>query len=309
MPASVARPSTGRWHRRMSTPTCRRAAVVHDRPSGPRWIEFSAQAAPRRQADRQQRGAAPARSASRSRWRSSPPTPSRPPPTRPRRSSSSCWRRSTFPTSHSYLVPIAIVAVVLLAIVVTSYRQTIFAYPTAAAPTSSAGRTSAPTPALVAGASLLVDYILTVAVSIVGRRARHPLGVPLRRPRRLPRRLCLGFLVPHDARQPARHQGVGPDLRGADLPLHRLLLVAADRLGLVRVFGFQTSARSPASEATPTSSPSEHGAARRARRRCSSCCGRSRRAPSRSPASRRSPTACPRSSKPESKNAATHARR
>ena len=35
----------------------------------------------------------------------------------------------TFPKTHSYLVPIAILAVVLLFIVLTSYRQTIRAYP------------------------------------------------------------------------------------------------------------------------------------------------------------------------------------
>ena len=52
-------------------------------------------------------------------------------------------------------------------IVVLSYRQTIYAYPSGGGRTSSPRRTSA-VPSLVAGASLLADYILTVAVSVAG---------------------------------------------------------------------------------------------------------------------------------------------
>src|SRR5215475_6209645 len=66
----------------------------------------------------------------------------------------------------SKLVPIAIVVVILLAIVVTSYRQTVFAYPNGGGSYIVSRENLGETPALVAGASLLVDYILTVAVSI-----------------------------------------------------------------------------------------------------------------------------------------------
>jgi amino acid transporter len=65
------------------------------------------------------------------------------------------------------LIPIAIAVAVLLAIVATSYRQTIFAYPNGGGSyvvTRENFKTE--NPSLVAGASLLVDYILTVAVSI-----------------------------------------------------------------------------------------------------------------------------------------------
>lgn len=67
----------------------------------------------------------------------------------------------------SVLVPIAICVAVLLAIVVTSYRQTIFAYPSGGG-SYVVSRENLPGewPAMLAGASLLVDYILTVAVSI-----------------------------------------------------------------------------------------------------------------------------------------------
>lgn len=64
------------------------------------------------------------------------------------------------------LVPIAISVAVLLAIVVFSYRQTIFAYPNGGASYVVSRENLGEAPSLVAGASLLVDYILTVAVSI-----------------------------------------------------------------------------------------------------------------------------------------------
>ena len=64
------------------------------------------------------------------------------------------------------LVPIAIAVAILLAIVVTSYRQTIYAYPGGGGSYVVSRENLGENPSLVAGASLLVDYILTVAVSI-----------------------------------------------------------------------------------------------------------------------------------------------
>jgi amino acid transporter len=64
------------------------------------------------------------------------------------------------------LVPIAVVVAVLLAIVVFSYRQTIFAYPGGGGSYIVSRENLGEYPSLVAGASLLIDYILTVAVSI-----------------------------------------------------------------------------------------------------------------------------------------------
>jgi amino acid transporter len=66
----------------------------------------------------------------------------------------------------SKLVPISIVVAVLLAIVVTSYRQTIFAYPSGGGSYVVSRENLGASAAMVAGASLLVDYILTVAVSV-----------------------------------------------------------------------------------------------------------------------------------------------
>jgi amino acid transporter len=66
----------------------------------------------------------------------------------------------------SHLIPISIVVAILLAIVVTSYRQTIFAYPSGGGSYIVSRENLGEYPSLIAGASLLVDYILTVAVSI-----------------------------------------------------------------------------------------------------------------------------------------------
>jgi amino acid transporter len=66
----------------------------------------------------------------------------------------------------SKLVPISIVVAILLAIVVTSYRQTIFAYPSGGGSYVVSRENLGATASMVAGASLLVDYILTVAVSV-----------------------------------------------------------------------------------------------------------------------------------------------
>ncbi|MGH9179895.1 MAG: APC family permease [Acidimicrobiales bacterium] len=66
----------------------------------------------------------------------------------------------------SRLVPIAIAVAILLAIVVTSYRRTIFAYPQGGGSYVVSRENLGRYPSLVAGASILVDYMLTVAVSI-----------------------------------------------------------------------------------------------------------------------------------------------
>src|SRR3954452_11506761 len=64
------------------------------------------------------------------------------------------------------LIPIAIIVVILLAIVVTSYRQTIYAYPGGGGSYVVSRENLGTLPSLVAGSSLLVDYVLTVAVSV-----------------------------------------------------------------------------------------------------------------------------------------------
>ncbi len=66
----------------------------------------------------------------------------------------------------SKLVPISIVVAALLAIVIISYRQVIFAYPNGGGAYVVSKENIGEMASLVAGASLMVDYVLTVAVSI-----------------------------------------------------------------------------------------------------------------------------------------------
>jgi amino acid transporter len=63
-------------------------------------------------------------------------------------------------------LPIAVAICLLLVILTASYRQTIFAYPTGGGAYIVAKDNLGVYPGLIAGAALLVDYVLTVAVSI-----------------------------------------------------------------------------------------------------------------------------------------------
>lgn len=68
--------------------------------------------------------------------------------------------------SFRYVVPISLGIAALLVVVATSYRQTIHAYPTGGGAYIVAKENLGVNAGLVAGASLLVDYVLTVSVSI-----------------------------------------------------------------------------------------------------------------------------------------------
>src|SRR5215468_3115948 len=68
--------------------------------------------------------------------------------------------------AFSHAVPISLVIAALLAIVAFSYRQTIHAYPTGGGAYIVAKENIGDNAGLIAAASLLVDYTLTVAVSI-----------------------------------------------------------------------------------------------------------------------------------------------
>jgi amino acid transporter len=62
--------------------------------------------------------------------------------------------------------PIALVIAAILAVVVFSYRQTIYAYPGGGGAYIVSKDNLGEMPALIAGGALLIDYVLTVAVSI-----------------------------------------------------------------------------------------------------------------------------------------------
>jgi len=65
-----------------------------------------------------------------------------------------------------YVFPVSVAIVVLLAIVTLSYEQTIHAYPSGGGAYVVARDNLGELPAQIAGAALLVDYVLTVAVSV-----------------------------------------------------------------------------------------------------------------------------------------------
>src|SRR4051794_24889408 len=95
--------------------------------------------------------------------------------------------------SMKYLVPIAFVVAILLAIVVVSYRQTIFAYPSGGGSYVVSRENLGITPALVAGSSLLVDYVLTVSVSVAGGVLAITSTYPGLKDDRVV--MCLGFVA------------------------------------------------------------------------------------------------------------------
>ena len=79
------------------------------------------------------------------------------------------------------LVPISLVVIVLLVIVTASYRQTLYAYPNGGGSYIVSRENLGTLPALIAAAALMVDYTLTVAVSIAaGVAAITSAVVPLR---------------------------------------------------------------------------------------------------------------------------------
>ena len=80
--------------------------------------------------------------------------------------------------AYGLIFPISIAIVVLLAIVTASYEQTIHAYPSGGGAYIVARDNLGELPAQIAGASLLTDYILTVAVSVSSGVAQIVSAVP-----------------------------------------------------------------------------------------------------------------------------------
>jgi amino acid transporter len=89
--------------------------------------------------------------------------------------------------------PIALVIAIILAVVVFSYRQTIHAYPSGGGAYIVAKENLGEMPALIAAAALLIDYVLTVAVSIAAGVAALTSAFPQWHVNRV--ELALGFVV------------------------------------------------------------------------------------------------------------------
>lgn len=76
------------------------------------------------------------------------------------------------------LVPISLIVILLLAIVTASYRQTLFAYPSGGGSYIVSRDNLGTRTSLVAAASLMVDYTLTVSVSIAAGVAAITSAIP-----------------------------------------------------------------------------------------------------------------------------------
>ena len=90
-------------------------------------------------------------------------------------------------------LPIAISIIILLLIITVSYEQTIHAYPNGGGAYLVARDNLGPYPAQIAGAALLTDYILTVAVSISSGVAQVTSAFPSLLPFKV--ELALGFIA------------------------------------------------------------------------------------------------------------------
>src|SRR5215216_52560 len=91
--------------------------------------------------------------------------------------------------------PIALGIGALLAILILSYRQTIAAYPSAGGAYVVSRDNFGPRWALVAGSALLIDYILTVAVSVTSGVAALTTALPPLQPLVLPLSLAAIGLI------------------------------------------------------------------------------------------------------------------
>ncbi|MBC7541304.1 MAG: APC family permease [Candidatus Sericytochromatia bacterium] len=78
----------------------------------------------------------------------------------------------------NFSMPVAIAITLLLGVIGMSYRQTIFAYPQGGGSYIVARDNLGTLPSLVAAASLMIDYVLTVAVSIAAGIANLASAIP-----------------------------------------------------------------------------------------------------------------------------------
>ena len=93
----------------------------------------------------------------------------------------------------SLVTPIGAVIATVMIVVVFSYRQTIHAYPSGGGAYIVAKDNLGRLPSLIAAASLLIDYILTVSVSIAAGVAAITSALPQWQPHAVA--LCLAFVV------------------------------------------------------------------------------------------------------------------
>jgi len=134
----------------------------------------------------------------------------------------------------SLSLPIAAAITVLLAIVVTSYYQTIHAYPSGGGAYVVAYDNLGVWPGLIAAAALLIDYVLTVAVSITAGVAAFTSAFPALTPYRVELGLLAIVLIAWANLRGVRESGTLFAIPTYGFVLVLLALIA---VGLVRWFG------------------------------------------------------------------------
>jgi amino acid transporter len=144
-----------------------------------------------------------------------------------------------------YLIPISLVVMVLMAIVVSSYRQVIYAYPSGGGSYQVSKENLGERPALIAGAALMFDYTLTVAVSTSAGTAAITSAFPELRDQRIA--LCLAFVTLLTL---ANLRGLKESARVFAVPTYVYLVSLAGLIvvGLYRSFSGSLDALAPAEE-------------------------------------------------------------
>jgi len=144
-----------------------------------------------------------------------------------------------------YLIPISIIVMGLLVVVSFSYRQTIFAYPSGGGSYVVSKDNIGEKPALIAGASLLVDYVLTVAVSISAGVAAITSAVEDLRPYRV--EICLAFIA---VLMLANLRGLRESGRVFAVPTYVYIFALGALIvwGFIRIFGGDLEPLAPVAE-------------------------------------------------------------
>ncbi|MEB3170466.1 MAG: APC family permease [Synechococcaceae cyanobacterium] len=122
-------------------------------------------------------------------------------------------------------LPITGLIVALMLVVATSYRQTIQAYPQGGGSYRVSQENLGPMAGLVAGASLSIDYVLTVAVSVAAGIAALTSYVPSLEPERVPLCLLAVLLV-----MVANLRGVSSSARLLSLPTYLFMAMVVTLL-------------------------------------------------------------------------------
>ena len=113
---------------------------------------------------------------------------------------------------------VGLAVVFLLVVVVASYSKTVYAYPNGGGAYTVSKDNLGQSAALVAAAALVVDYMLTVAVSVTSGVANLASAFPDLHHYTMA--ICLGLVLMLTAVNLRRDPGVRPRLRRPDLRVH-----------------------------------------------------------------------------------------